>query len=575
MSNKIENIIKNDHNSLNDCSEEETISSPIDNVKSLLKDLTKDEEMIKNFENKKEAISDNLKCNLNLTNERCTDRFQNIANYIEEWIESTKIEMDMIGNTVEELNVSSNKDKFRKINFCEKNHIFRESMLSVLFFNDKNMKSLYYVILTLYLWLLMWVVVNDYQTTGMFINSNFFKKTFTGWDNLAVYWAVLLSSSSFIVFFIKLIEYTANSFKKINYYIVFSVYFTFQFFIYFFLCIIAVTNNFEFACKLIVAVETARISMKVHGYFREKMLYGLKEYHQKYSLFSPFRDGTNSVPTDIKIFPLITELKKYYYYLLCPSMIYRDTYPRINRHRWRLILAHGSNFVLCILFYYILMRYICDPYFNFSKIKDYYSILHFIFDSLRIAIPGVCFLVVGFFMVLHTWINLWSEILRHGDRRFYEDWWNCKNFEEFYRKWNMVIHEWLYYYVYNDVIRLSLGKLNRFHAKLMVFFLSVVIHELIVWISIGFFFPILSFFFGGPGIIFTYIKPKGKKFNIIFWCKLFIGSGLLLVLYLREINMRNILTENDMIEPWHAWLPRSILMHFSAYKEIIRRSNFY
>jgi len=139
----------------------------------------------------------------------------------------------------------------------------------------------------------------------------------------------------------------------------------------------------------------------------------------------------------------------------------------------------------------------------------------------------------------------------------------------------MVVHEWLYYYVYNDVLRLSLGKLNRFHAKVIVFALSVTVHEIIVWQALGFFFPILTFFFGGPGIIFTYIKPTKKQFNIVFWCKLFLGKGLILVLYLREFNMRHILNEIGLVESWHEWLPRSLLMHFSTYKQLIQQSRFY
>jgi hypothetical protein len=109
----------------------------------------------------------------------------------------------------------------------------------------------------------------------------------------------------------------------------------------------------------------------------------------------------------------------------------------------------------------------------------------------------------------------------------------------------------------------------------MVFALSVSVHEIIVWISIGFFFPILSFFFGGPGIVFTYIKPKQKEFNIVFWIKLFIGQGLLLVLYLREFNIRYILIDLGLIETWHEWMPRSLLMFMEPYKKLILNSKYY
>lgn len=45
------------------------------------------------------------------------------------------------------------------------------------------------------------------------------------------------------------------------------------------------------------------------------------------------------------------------------------------------------------------------------------------------------------------------RIRRFGDRRFYEDWWNARSFGSYYRRWNTVVHEWLYHYLYLDMIR--------------------------------------------------------------------------------------------------------------------------
>jgi hypothetical protein len=116
-------------------------------------------------------------------------------------------------------------------------------------------------------------------------------------------------------------------------------------------------------------------------------------------------------------------------------------------------------------------------------------------------VPGMAVLLMMFYGVLHTWLNMWAEFLRYGrvclcfsliaasgchlpttphiaskvpvvsyvvlslgvrsmhvrrsfgDRRFYEDWWNARSFASYYRKWNMVVHEWLFYYMYQDAIR--------------------------------------------------------------------------------------------------------------------------
>lgn len=73
-------------------------------------------------------------------------------------------------------------------------------------------------------------------------------------------------------------------------------------------------------------------------------------------------------------------------------------------------------------------------------------------------------------------------------------------FGSYYRKWNIVVHDWLYYYVYLDIYRFfpSLRK-SRVFVQLMTFAISAYIHELVIYYAIGFFYPILFILFAGPG----------------------------------------------------------------------------
>ena len=171
-----------------------------------------------------------------------------------------------------------------------------------------------------------------------------------------------------------------------------------------------------------------------------------------------------------------------------------------------------------------------------------------------------------FLLVLHSWMNIASEILRHGDRKFYEDWWTCSNFEEYYRKWNLIVHEWIYYYLYSDLRRFTLGKVSKIFCKLMVFLVSVLIHEVILTMAFGFFYPVVSFFFGGPGILFTFIKKKGVFYNIIFWMELLFGPGLIVVLYLWEFNLQNAFVHIQYSKAYHKYIPKIFLMFFEEYK---------
>jgi diacylglycerol O-acyltransferase-1 len=51
--------------------------------------------------------------------------------------------------------------------------------------------------------------------------------------------------------------------------------------------------------------------------------------------------------------------------------------------------------------------------------------------------------LLGFTYLFHQMLNLTGELLRFGDREFYRDWWNCKNLADFWRMWNMPVHNFL------------------------------------------------------------------------------------------------------------------------------------
>lgn len=120
----------------------------------------------------------------------------------------------------------------------------------------------------------------------------------------------------------------------------------------------------------------------------------------------------------------------------------------------------------------------------------------------------------------------------------------------YYRKWNIVVHEFLYYYVYKDCVRFTNGKISSNSAKIFVFFVSVIFHEVVTTCMQGFFFPVMGILFGGPGILFTKMKKSTGKLNLAFWIFMMIGNGIILVLgslewYGRHNPNYNVTLEKD------------------------------
>lgn len=89
----------------------------------------------------------------------------------------------------------------------------------------------------------------------------------------------------------------------------------------------------------------------------------------------------------------------------------------------------------------------CIPTFKHT-VNSPGSLKEFIHSVTFSTVSGIVCLITLFYGVLHCWFNIFAELFRFGDRVFYEDWWNVKDFANYYRKWNIVVHEFLYYYVY-------------------------------------------------------------------------------------------------------------------------------
>ncbi|XP_032064892.1 sterol O-acyltransferase 2-like isoform X2 [Thamnophis elegans] len=285
----------------------------------------------------------------------------------------------------------------------------------------------------------------------------------------------------------------------------------------FFPVYIIVYSNLGIASRKIVLFEQIRFLMKSYAFLRESMPPLLHARNQV---------GKISCP----------EFSTYLYFLFCPTLIYRKSYPRDPYIRWNYVIRKLVEFLAGVYFLNFLLKYYFIPYFgNIHKQPFTIKIqLLSIFDS---VILGLSFLLIINYTFLHCWPNAWAEILRFADRSFYKDWWNSTSFSTFFRSWNGIVHDWLYWYIYQDFLWL-MGKRARAGAMFMVFLLSAVAHEYIITFSFGFFYPILFVFFAMIGVSFHFVlndKRKGPFWNIIILLCLLLGSAMFFSLYCQEL----------------------------------------
>ncbi|XP_045685988.1 sterol O-acyltransferase 2 isoform X1 [Phyllostomus hastatus] len=225
----------------------------------------------------------------------------------------------------------------------------------------------------------------------------------------------------------------------------------------------------------------------------------------------------------------------YLYFLFCPTLIYRETYPRTPNIRWNYVAKNFAQALGCILYACFILGRLCVPVFaNMSR--EPFSIRALVLSVMHATLPGIFMLLLIFFAFLHCWLNAFAEMLRFGDRMFYRDWWNSTSFSNYYRTWNVVVHDWLYSYVYQDGLWL-LGGQARGAAMLGVFVVSAVVHEYIFCFVLGFFYPvmlILFLAFGGPMNFMMHDRHTGPAWNVLMWTMLFLGQGIQVSLYCQE-----------------------------------------
>ncbi|KAI4884898.1 hypothetical protein NFI96_031679, partial [Prochilodus magdalenae] len=271
------------------------------------------------------------------------------------------------------------------------------------------------------------------------------------------------------------------------------------------------------ASRFIVILEQIRFLMKSYSFIRETVVAVL---------------GSKTVKGEACRFPT---LSSYLYFLFCPTLIYRESYPRNPYIRWNYVWRNFAKILGSLFYLYFILVRLCIPVLMNESNRPF-SARTLILAMFSATLPGMLMLLLGFFAFLHCWLNAFAEMLRFADRMFYKDWWNSTSFANYYRTWNIVVHDWLYYYAYRDFLWLS-GHRFRSVATLSVFAVSAVVHEYAFTMGFGFFYPVMFCLFAVIGGVFNFTlndKRKSPAWNIIMWTCLFIGQGVQVCLYCLE-----------------------------------------
>ncbi|KAK4880569.1 hypothetical protein RN001_008715 [Aquatica leii] len=159
--------------------------------------------------------------------------------------------------------------------------------------------------------------------------------------------------------------------------------------------------QFGIACSFASTMEVTRLLMKVHSFVRSNVPKVLRHKPNK----------------DKQLYP---KFYNYLYFLFAPTAIYQDVYPR-NKEKtnWKNVVTGSIEFLIG----FVLLSYIFDTGFV-RHLQDFGlkpfppgDIIMIIFQSFPY---GLLIVVTIFYLGLHVWLNVFSEMLGFSDRLFYK-----------------------------------------------------------------------------------------------------------------------------------------------------------
>jgi len=163
--------------------------------------------------------------------------------------------------------------------------------------------------------------------------------------------------------------------------------------------------------------------------------------------------------------------------------------------------------------------------------------LRFFGRILKMSVPCVMCWILFFFANFQAVANICSELTYFADREFFKEWWNCRTFAEYWKLWNLPVHNWILKHMYYPMLRKNVSPII---GNCISFFVSAVLHEYMMGFS--FFLPTWYFFVGMFANFFaiigeTFINKifhfdKSNVGNAIFWLQFcIIGQPMIICLY--------------------------------------------
>ena len=493
------------------------------------------------------------------------DRFENQSNLIKK--DKSKLETN-----------SSNNNE---TNYFKRFEI-RDSFLSKLF-RKEDYETIYNIFLSFLIFLIAVFTTGGILSQNHMMKFDQLEKLFFGFSFVlkGLISNIFISTLFIFVMIVMMKNNFSRNFITLGYLINISLY------VYYFTNENSTTENMSVICRIIYFSEIIRTILKMFAYFFEKVLRaslvirkgdidlekesevaiviikdnGVNNFNIKKKKFengeeaiesSVYDANKNQVNfPDLGEFPISLNFHKitykliyeqiinFLYFYFCPTLIYRDDYPKLKSFSPKSVLMNLINSLMGFSFNYIIVDMMLIPFINGNL--NYLKPENILQTLLNFILFSILILFVSFFGICHAYFNLFADIIGFGDREFYGDFWNARTPKEFISKIIFIFKEFFDYYGSHIIKRYTnLG--STLTEWINVFILGSFL-EYIAYYSLGYFFPVISVLIIFSRIIsFVLDWTKISKYEVstfFTWMLVSLGCGILVFISLTAYYIKN------------------------------------
>ncbi len=199
---------------------------------------------------------------------------------------------------------------------------------------------------------------------------------------------------------------------------------------------------------------------------------------RRFYLEAKKKDADGQDPYPACTYPNNISAKNFLYFLAAPTLCYQPSYPRIPRIRRSFLFKRLFEFASSMtMSYFIIEQFARPTVVNSMKHLEENNIIGILERMLKLSPSSLYVWLLGFYGVFHSFFNAVAELLRFGDRQFYQDWWNARSLDEYWRLWNAPVHQWLKRHIYIPMRAKGYGPIQ---AQIVIFAISAFFHEYLV-----------------------------------------------------------------------------------------------